>query len=300
MWFNEAWGALFLAAGSPRPGAFHGLILAFRGTGPVRRDFAVGETSLLVLEGVSKTYRGGTKPAVDGLNLEVHAGEIFGFLGPNGAGKTTTIKMVVGLLRPDRGRILVNGCDVMREPVRAKSQIGYVPDNPDLYDRLTGLEYLNLLADIFGLSQEERRRRIGELLEMFELSGAVTDIIQSYSHGMKQKLALTGALLHDPPLFILDEPMVGLDPRSSHLFKQLMRDHCDRGNTVFFSTHILEVAERLCDRVGIIHKGRLIACGTVDELRAQRNQADRTLEDIFLELTEAQAGEGLQEKGDGR
>lgn len=260
----------------------------------------MGETSLLVLEGVSKTYRGGTKPAVDGLNLEVHAGEIFGFLGPNGAGKTTTIKMVVGLLQPDRGRILVNGCDVMREPVRAKSQIGYVPDNPDLYDRLTGLEYLNLLADIFGLSQEERRRRIGELLEMFELSGAVTDIIQSYSHGMKQKLALTGALLHDPPLFILDEPMVGLDPRSSHLFKQLMRDHCDRGNTVFFSTHILEVAERLCDRVGIIHKGRLIACGTVDELRAQRNQADQTLEDIFLELTEAQAGEGLQEKGEGR
>ncbi len=241
--------------------------------------------SLLRLEGVSKTYRGGARPAVDDLDLAVRAGEIFGFLGPNGAGKTTTIKLVVGLLKPDRGTIVVNGHDVVVDPVSAKADIGYVPDNPDLYDRLTGLEYLNLVADVFGVSRAERKRRIGELLDMFELASAAADIVQSYSHGMKQKLALTAALLHDPPVFILDEPIVGLDPRSSRLFKDLMRSHCDKGHLVFFSTHILEVAERLCDRVGIINKGRLIACGTVEELRERRKQADESLEDIFLELT---------------
>ncbi len=246
----------------------------------------MSEVSLLRLEGVSKTYRGATKPAVDNLSLEVRAGEIFGFLGPNGAGKTTTIKMVVGLLRPDRGTIVANGHDVAVDPVAAKADTGYVPDNPDLYDRLTGIEYLNLVADVFGVPQAERKRRIGELLGMFELGPAVGDIIQSYSHGMKQKLALTGALLHDPAVFILDEPMVGLDPRASRLFKDMMRSHCEKGHTVFFSTHILEVAERLCDRVGIINRGRLIACGTVEELRERRKQADETLEDIFLELTE--------------
>lgn len=246
------------------------------------------KTSLLKFEGVSKTYRGGARPAVDNLDLEIRAGEIFGFLGPNGAGKTTTIKMVVGLLTPDKGRIMVNGHDVTRDTVAVKANIGYVPDDPDLYDRLTGLEYLNLVADIFGVSQAERKRRIEQLLEMFDLTSAVTDIVQSYSHGMKQKLALTGALLHNPPVFILDEPMVGLDPRASRLFKDLMKNHCNMGNAVFFSTHILEVAERLCDRVGIINKGRLIACGTLDELRERRKQADEsdeTLEDIFLELT---------------
>lgn len=248
---------------------------------------AMSEVALLRLEGVSKTYRGGTRPAVDNLSLEVRAGEIFGFLGPNGAGKTTTIKMVVGLLKADRGTILVNGHDVARDSVAAKADIGYVPDNPDLYDRLTGIEYLNLVADIFGVPRDERRRRVAELLEMFELESAARDIIQSYSHGMKQKLALTGALLHEPRVFILDEPMVGLDPRASRLFKDMMRSHCDKGHTVFFSTHILEVAERLCDRVGIINRGRLVACGTVEELRNRRKQADETLEDIFLELTEA-------------
>jgi len=240
---------------------------------------------LLSIQGVSKTYRGGTRPAVDDLSLEVRAGEIFGFLGPNGAGKTTTIKMIVGLLRADRGAIVVNGHDVAKEPVAAKADIGYVPDNPDLYNRLTGIEYLNLVADVFGVSRDERRRRISELLEVFELESAVRDIIQSYSHGMKQKLALIGALLHEPRVFILDEPMVGLDPKASRLFKDMMRNHCDKGHTVFFSTHILEVAERLCDRVGIINRGRLIACGSVEDLRERRKQADETLEDIFLELT---------------
>ncbi len=244
----------------------------------------------LRFDGVSKTYRGASRPAVDGLSLEVRGGEIFGFLGPNGAGKTTTIKMAVGLLVPDRGAVIVNGHDIAVEPVAAKAQIGYVPDSPDVYDRLTGLEYLNLVADVFGVSRAERRRRIGELADMFELAPALRDIVQSYSHGMKQKLALTAALLHDPPVFILDEPMVGLDPRSSRLFKDLIRSHCDKGHVVFFSTHILEVAERLCDRVGIIHKGRLIACGTVDELRERRKHAQESLEDIFLELT--QPGEG--------
>jgi ABC-2 type transport system ATP-binding protein len=245
---------------------------------------------VLVIEGVSKKYRGAETFAVDDLTLRVRPGEIFGFLGPNGAGKTTTIKMIVGLLKLGSGRITVNGFDVTREPVLAKSQIGFVPDNPDLYDKLTGLEYLNLLADVYSVSQPDRKRRIEDCLQMFELREAVGDIIGTYSHGMKQKLALTGALLHEPPLFILDEPMVGLDPKSAHLFKDLMRKHCDRGHTVFFSTHVLEVAERICDRVGIIHKGRLISCGTVEDLRARREQADETLEDIFLSLTEESEG----------
>lgn len=259
----------------------------------------VSQAFLLNLQGVTKTYRGGARPAVDSLNLGVRPGEIFGFLGPNGAGKTTTIKMIVGLLRPDKGRITLDGLDVAEDSIRAKRQIGYVPDNPDLYDRLTGIEYLNFIADVFGVSKDERRRRIQDLADMFELSEAITDIIQSYSHGMKQKLALMGALIHDPRLLILDEPMVGLDPRSSHLFKELMRKHCDRGNAVFFSTHILEVAERLCDRVGIINKGRLIASGTMEELRAM-HKTDKSLEEIFLELTEEvtpDGGLGLPEAG---
>lgn len=241
--------------------------------------------SLLKLESVSKTYRGSPAKAVDHLSLEVMPGEIFGFLGPNGAGKTTTIKMIVGLLAPDHGRIIVDGHDVVEDPVSAKMKMGFVPDYPNLYNRLTGIEYLNLVADIHGVSASERSNRIEGLLSMFDLTHAVGDLIQTYSHGMKQKLALTGALLHNPPLFILDEPMVGLDPRSSRLFKDLMRSHCGQGYAVFFSTHILEVAERLCDKVGIINKGKLIACGSMDELRRLSKEADESLEDIFLELT---------------
>lgn len=257
---------------------------------PLVRRLGMNTPPLLQLEEVTKIYRGGSVPAVDNLSLTVPSGEIFGFLGPNGAGKTTTIKLIVGLLRPNRGRIIVKGWEVARDPIKTKSQIGYVPDNTDLYDRLTGREYLDLLADVYGVPPAERSERIDKLLESFELRDAIGDIIQSYSHGMKQKLALIGALFHNPPLFILDEPMVGLDPRAAHLFKQTLRRHCDLGNTVFFSTHILEVAERLCDRVGIINKGRLIACGTMGELRAL-HQKDRSLEEIFLALTEEKPGQ---------
>jgi len=239
---------------------------------------------LLTIDHLSKTYRGSRAPAVDDLQLDVRPGEIFGFLGPNGAGKTTTIKAVVGLLRPDRGRILVDGVDVWAQPIEAKRRIGFVPDTPDVYDRLTGREYLSFIADVFEVSAADRERRVGELLEMFALRDAIGDLVQSYSHGMKQKLAVTAALMHDPRLFILDEPMTGLDPRSSHLFKEMMRSHCDAGGSVFFSTHILEVAERLCDRIGIINRGRLVAIGTMDELRQQAT-GESTLEQIFLELT---------------
>jgi ABC-2 type transport system ATP-binding protein len=244
---------------------------------------------VLSLRNVSKSYRKGEVKAVDDLTLEVPPGEIFGFLGPNGAGKTTTIKMVVGLLRPDTGTITVDGVDVARDPVKAKRRIGYCPDYPDLYEKLTGLEYLNFIGDVFGVPTETRRRIVGELLEMFSLQDALTDLIQTYSHGMKQKLAVIAAVMPDPALLILDEPMTGLDPKSSALFKDLMRRRCDAGKAVFFSTHILDVAERVCDRVGIINRGRLVAQGTMEELRAMARGQD-TLERIFLELTEESEG----------
>jgi ABC-2 type transport system ATP-binding protein len=233
---------------------------------------------------LSKSYNKGAVKAVDSLNLKVNKGEIFGFLGPNGAGKTTTIKMIIGLLNPDSGTILVDGTDIAREPLEAKKKLGYVPDNPNLYDRLSGMEYLNFMADVFRVSPDMRKERIEHYLDMFNLVDAAGDLIKSYSHGMKQKIALTGALIHNPKLWILDEPMVGLDPKSAHLLKNQMREHCDKGNTVFFSTHVLEVAEKLCDRVGIIHNGRLIAIGTVNELK--HGDKKDSLENIFLELTE--------------
>ena len=239
---------------------------------------------MIEIKNVSKSYNKGTVKAVDGLNLTVNKGEIFGFLGPNGAGKTTTIKMIVGLLNPDEGSIITNGLDMKNNMIQAKSQIGYVPDNPNLYERLTGTEYLNFMADVYQVSIEQRKINISKYLEMFDLKDAASDLIKSYSHGMKQKIALMGALIHNPTLWILDEPMVGLDPKSAHLLKQEMREHCDKGNTVFFSTHILEVAEKLCDRMGIIHKGKLIAIGTMEQLRNGDNKD--SLENIFLELTE--------------
>lgn len=213
-------------------------------------------------------------------------GEIFGFLGPNGAGKTTTIKMIAGLLRPDAGTVQLGGVDVWSDPIEAKRRIGFVPDTPELYTQLTGLEYLNFVGDVYGVPVRQREEQVDRLGRMFELRDALGDRVASYSHGMQQKLALMGALLHKPPVWILDEPMVGLDPRSAHLLKELMAEHCKAGNIVFFSTHILEVAERLCDRVGIIKGGRLIACGTMDELRSQRSAGGESLEKIFLELTE--------------
>lgn len=239
---------------------------------------------MIYIRNVSKSYSNGAVKAVDNLSLKVNKGEIFGFLGPNGAGKTTTIKMMIGLLNADEGEILINGADIRKNALEAKKSIGYVPDNPNLYERLTGSEYLNFMADVYQVSSRERRQRIEYYLEMFELKDAASDLIKSYSHGMKQKIALTGALIHNPAVWILDEPMVGLDPKSAHLLKEQMREHCDKGNTVFFSTHILEVAEKLCDRIGIIHRGRLIASGTMNELRQGDNKD--SLENIFLELTE--------------
>lgn len=239
---------------------------------------------MIEISSVSKSYNKGAVKAVDNLNLKVADGEIFGFLGPNGAGKTTTIKMIIGLLNPDEGRITINGADISRNTLEAKKNIGYVPDNPNLYERLTGTEYLNFMGDVYQVPGAERKERIEHYLDMFELKDAANDLIKSYSHGMKQKIALTGALIHNPAVWILDEPMVGLDPKSAHLLKEQMREHCNKGNTVFFSTHILEVAEKLCDRIAIIHKGRLIASGTMDELRQGDNKD--SLENIFLELTE--------------
>jgi len=239
---------------------------------------------MIELLNVSKSYGGGTKKAVDNLSLTIRPGEIFGFLGPNGAGKTTTIKMIVGLLRPDTGTVRVGGYDVVRQPLEAKRQLAYVPDTPEVYDRLTGLEYLNFIADVYGVSPRERQERISRFADAFNLTNALLDRVDSYSHGMQQKLVLISALMRNPPVWVLDEPMVGLDPRSAHQLKELMVEHTRQNRTLFFSTHVLEVAERLCDRVAIIDKGRIIACGTLDELR--RGQTGETLESIFLELTE--------------
>jgi ABC-2 type transport system ATP-binding protein len=241
---------------------------------------------VIEFERVSKSYNKGRVKAVDDLTLAVPTGEIFGFLGPNGAGKTTTLKMVVGLLRPDTGTIRVNGIDVWADSLRAKALMTYVPDYPAVYERLTGLEYLNFMGDVYGVPKAQRLDRISKWLEIFELAQAVGNPIQTYSHGMKQKIALIAAILPAPQVMILDEPMVGLDPRASHSMKELMREHCDAGGSLFFSTHIMEVAERLCDRLAIIHKGRLIACGTMDELR-RIDKTDQSLERIFLELTES-------------
>jgi ABC-2 type transport system ATP-binding protein len=235
---------------------------------------------------VSKSYNKGAVRAVDDLTLTVPPGEIFGFLGPNGAGKTTTIKLIVGILQPDSGTIRIGGLDNRAEAIRCKEMTAYVPDEPEIYERLKGSEYLNFMGDVYGVSADDRRSRIAHWLEAFELSRAVGDPIQTYSHGMRQKIILTAALMIKPRVLVLDEPMVGLDPRSSHLLKEAMRTHCDGGGTLFFSTHIMEVAERLCDRIGIIHKGRLAAFGTLTELRDQAKDK-ASLENIFLELTEA-------------
>lgn len=239
---------------------------------------------MLKLDHVSKSYAKGHVKAVDDLSLTVKQGEIFGFIGPNGAGKTTTIKMICGIINQDSGSIHINGHDIEKDPVEAKRAMGFVPDAANVYERLTGLEYLNFLADVYGVDTDTRAARMEKYLTMFEIKDAAGSLIKSYSRGMRQKLTLTGALLHNPPLWILDEPMSGLDPRAAHQIKQEMRAHCDAGNTVFFSTHVLEVAERLCDRIGIINKGRLIAVGTLDELRA--GDQGESLETLFLELTD--------------
>lgn len=240
---------------------------------------------MLRLEGLEKSYGKGSIKAVDGIDLEIRPGEIFGFLGPNGAGKSTTIKMIVGLLKPDKGRVVLDGIDVWKEPLKAKQTISYVPDNPEIYDRLKGIEYLNFVADMYGIPSDERRAKIEHYSSIFSIQDALDGLIGGYSHGMKQKLVLVSALLNNPSLFILDEPMVGLDPRSSFNLKEIMRDICDNGNKVFFSTHVMEVAEKLCDRIAIINRGKIIALGTMEELRALAEEKG-SLENIFLELTE--------------
>lgn len=238
---------------------------------------------MIELINVTKSYNGKTK-AVDNLNLTIPNGEIFGFLGPNGAGKTTTIKIITGIINPTNGNISINGVDIRKDSVKAKKEFGFVPDNPDMFLRLKGIEYLNFMADIYDVKNEERINVIKNLSERFEISNALKDQIQSYSHGMRQKIVIMGALMHNPSVWILDEPMTGLDPKSSHILKEMMREHADKGNTVFFSTHILEVAEKICDRFAIINKGNILFCGTFKELKEQFKE-DKSLENIFLEMT---------------
>ncbi len=232
---------------------------------------------MLKIDHLTKTY--GEKKAVDDLCLHIHPGEIYGFIGHNGAGKTTTLKSVVGILQFDEGTITIDGSNVAQEPVKCKQKIAYIPDNPDLYEFMSGIKYLNFIADIFGISAADRQDRIRKYADVFELTDDLAQPINAYSHGMKQKLALISAWIHDPKLIIMDEPFVGLDPAASHLLKEMMREHCDKGGAIFFSTHVLEVAEKLCDKVAIIKQGRLIKAGTMDEVKG-----DDSLEDVFLEL----------------
>ena len=232
---------------------------------------------MLVINHLTKTY--GEKKAVDDLNLHINPGEIYGFIGHNGAGKTTTLKSVVGILQFDQGEILIEGKSIQTDPLACKREIAYIPDNPDLYDYMTGIKYLNFIADVFGIRAQDRQIRIRKYADLFELTADLAQPIAAYSHGMKQKLAIIAAWLHQPKLIIMDEPFVGLDPKASHLLKGMMRDVCDAGGAIFFSTHVLEVAEKLCDKVAIIKDGKLIRSGTMEEVKG-----DDSLEEVFLEL----------------
>lgn len=236
--------------------------------------------AMLTITNFSKRYKGGKK-AVDGLSLTVEAGDIFGFIGHNGAGKTTTIRAIAGVLDFEEGDIRVDGVSVKEDPVACKRLLAYIPDNPDLYDHLTGIQYLNFIGDIYGVGKAEREERIQRYADALELTASLGDLISAYSHGMKQKLAIISALLHEPRLLILDEPFVGLDPKASHTLKELMHELCGRGGAIFFSTHVLDVAEKLCNKVAIIKEGRLIAGGTTESVKG-----DQSLEDVFLELTD--------------
>lgn len=232
---------------------------------------------MLNIEHLTKTY--GDKKAVDDLSLHIMPGEIYGFIGHNGAGKTTTLKSVVGILSFDKGEIYINGRSIKADPIACKRDIAYIPDNPDLYDFMSGIKYLNFIADIFGVDGDKRRERIEKYASDFELTADLAQPIASYSHGMKQKLAIIAAWIHAPRLIIMDEPFVGLDPKAAHILKGMMRSVCDEGGAIFFSTHVLEVAEKLCDKVAIIKGGRLIRSGTMDEV-----MGDESLERVFLEL----------------
>lgn len=234
---------------------------------------------MLRIENLTKIY--GEKKAVDNLSLHIFPGEIYGFIGHNGAGKTTTIKSCCGILKFDEGEVYINGKSVKTDPIEVKKQIAYIPDNPDLYEFMSGIKYLNFVADVFGVSASDRQERIRKYGDMFELTGDLGQPISAYSHGMKQKLAIISALIHEPKLVIMDEPFVGLDPKAAHTVKTIMRDMCDNGAAVFFSTHVLEVAEKLCDKVAIIKAGKLIKSGTMEEVKG-----DESLEDVFLELAD--------------
>ncbi len=239
---------------------------------------------MIEIKNVSKSYNGTVK-AVDSLNITIPDGEIIGFLGPNGAGKTTTIKMITGITKPDSGTITINGINVAENALEAKRQFGFVPDSPDMFLRLKGIEYLNFMADIYNVDAATRKERIAELAKRYDMESVLSDQIQSYSHGMRQKIIIMGVLVHSPSVWILDEPMTGLDPKSSFLLKEMMREHAESGKTVFFSTHVLEVAEKLCDRVAVINKGKLQFFGTMEEMR-EHFKTDDSLEKIFLEMTE--------------
>lgn len=237
---------------------------------------------MIELKNISKEYKKGKK-VIDNLNMIVNDGEIFGFLGPNGAGKTTTIKMMVGILDIDNGDIIIDGKSIKTNPIEAKMSMGLVPDSPDAFLKLKGIEYLNFMADVYAVSSDDRKNRINELSEKFEISNVLNNKIESYSHGMRQKIVIIGALLHNPKNWILDEPMTGLDPKSSFELKRLMREHVNKGNMVFFSTHILDVAERLCDKIGIIDKGKLVFVGTYEEMKKELKE-NKSLEELFMEI----------------
>lgn len=238
---------------------------------------------MISIENITKTYNGSYK-AVDNLNLEILDGEIFGLLGPNGAGKSTTIKMITGVIQPTLGNIKINGISINENPVKAKEQFGYVPDSPDMFLRLTGIEYLNFMGDVYNVESSERKERIKELSKRFGMDEALGDKIQAYSHGMRQKIIVMGVILHKPKVWILDEPLTGLDPKSAFTLKEMMREHADAGNTVLFSTHVLEVAEKLCDKVAIINKGQLIYNGTLQHMK-ENFRENESFEEMFLELT---------------
>lgn len=232
---------------------------------------------MLRIENLTKTY--GEKRAVDNLSLHIAPGEIYGFIGHNGAGKMTTLKAVVGILQFDKGEVFIKGESIRKNPLACKQKIAYIPDNPDLYEFMTGIKFVNFIADIFGVTEEKRQERIRKYADLFEMTENLAQPIASYSHGMKQKLAIISAWIHEPKLIIMDEPFVGLDPKAAHILKQMMREICDEGGAIFFSTHVLEVAEKLCDKVAIIRNGQLIQSGTMQEVKG-----DDSLEEVFLEL----------------
>ena len=241
--------------------------------------------ALMQINHLSKRYKNSEKLAVDDISFEVNEGEVFGFLGPNGAGKSTTIKCITGILPITEGTISICGKSIIDDPVGAKMNIGFVPDNHQMYEQLTAREYINFMADIYHVGKEDRKIRADKMLELFDLSSVVDNQISTFSHGMKQKICVIGALVHNPKLWILDEPLTGLDPKSSYELKQLMKEHCKEGNSVFFSSHMLEVVEKVCDRISIINQGKLIMTGDLDEIKAK--SSDTSLEEIFLSITGA-------------